>query len=171
MLDWFAREFSPTSRDRAAAHVPLPRITMSKSCPSARTFIMPEKQSRPQERASASGADGVYREVVKACQTGKRPSRRLFCRVRFCSESNVLAWQTVPLAPFDFLMRRALGSRFGSRPIAWALVLRPAMVAGAENFACIVLEQRARFGTVHAVPARVQDSRRIVYVPLVPRQT
>ena len=73
-------KLSPTGRDRAAAHVPLPRITMSKSCPSARTFIMPEKQSRPQERASASGAEGVYREVVKACQTGNAAVLRKFCR-------------------------------------------------------------------------------------------
>src|SRR5579862_8132162 len=74
----YARKLSSTDRDRAAAHVPLPRITMSKSCLSARTFIMPEKQHRPQDRGPAGGVEGVYREAVNRCQTGKSRSRGLF---------------------------------------------------------------------------------------------
>jgi hypothetical protein len=57
------------SRDQAAAHVPLPRITMSKSCPAARIIIMPEKRRRPQDRSPAGGVEGVYRGVTLACQT------------------------------------------------------------------------------------------------------
>ena len=76
----YARELASTGRDRAAAHVPLPRITMSKSCLSARTFIMPEKQSRPQDRGHAGGVERVYREAVNRCQTGKAGLPRLFCR-------------------------------------------------------------------------------------------
>jgi hypothetical protein len=64
-----AHELSSTGRDRAAAHVPLPRITMSKSRPKARTSTMPEKRRRPQDGGPAGGVEGVYRQVVPACQT------------------------------------------------------------------------------------------------------
>ena len=54
--------------DRAAAHVPLPRITMSKSPPQARIFIMPETQHRPQavaRRAAWARCIGALAGTVK----------------------------------------------------------------------------------------------------------
>jgi hypothetical protein len=54
--------------DRAAAHVPLPRITMSKSPPLARISIMPETQHRPQavaRRAAWAGCIGALAGAVK----------------------------------------------------------------------------------------------------------
>jgi hypothetical protein len=53
---------------------------MSKSCPSARTFIMPEKQRRPQGRGPAGGVEGLYREVAHACQTVNAAVLGIFCR-------------------------------------------------------------------------------------------
>lgn len=47
----YAQGFRPGHDDQAAAHVPLPRITMSKSSPLARISIMPETQHRPQDCA------------------------------------------------------------------------------------------------------------------------
>jgi hypothetical protein len=48
-----------TRSDQAAAHVPLPRITMSKSCFSARIFILAEKQHRPQGKPGRRRGRGV----------------------------------------------------------------------------------------------------------------
>jgi hypothetical protein len=81
----------PVSTHSRAATEPPPTFPFLESqCQRAalrhELYIMPEKQSRPQERASASGADGVYREVLPACQTGNAAVLRKFRRAEKCRQ-------------------------------------------------------------------------------------
>ena len=59
---------------RAAAHVPLPRITMSKSAKKGRIFILLSMEHRPQEVARERRGRGLYEAVTPL----SNPKKQIF---------------------------------------------------------------------------------------------
>ena len=82
MLDWLRpRQIRKSGHEqrRAAAHVPLPRITMSKSR-FQREFSFCHRKFAAGKTVMRRGEVAVYRGAARTCQTQKRAFAKNFSR-------------------------------------------------------------------------------------------